>query len=348
MLLRMATSSMIPQENLVDHENDKKIPLLVAEDIIKIYQTGKIETQALRGVSFKVNPREKVFLIGHSGSGKTTLVNTIAGIIKPTSGKVFWKDLSKDITKSSLEEIIKARRSFAGVIFQDSRLLSHLTVKENIELAGHYAGINPKVIKKRSEFLLRFLNIWDKKDKREDTLSGGEKKRAAIATTLITNPRILIGDEPTGDLDVVTAESILDLFDRINKELGIAICIVTHSQQVASRADRILELRDGIIIGRHGKEIVLRNLEESRLLEVDRQNRLALPKSILSEVNDPKHFTISVKGSDVILTPVFDPNLYNNNGQEIITCAMCGKLVSHTAKFCPYCSETITNKKGTK
>ncbi len=343
----MAIRSQTPQEDLYIQENNENIPLLIAEDIIKIYQTGKIETQALRGVSFKVNPGEKVFLIGPSGSGKTTLVNTVAGIIKPTSGKVFWKDLSKDITKSSLEEIIKARRSFAGVIFQDSRLLSHLTVKENIELAGHYASINPRVIKRRSDFLLRFLNMWEKRDKREDTLSGGEKKRAAIATTLITNPRILIGDEPTGDLDIVTAENILDLFDRINKELGIALCIVTHSQQVAKRADRILELRDGIIIGRHGREIVLRNLEESRLLEMDRQNRLAIPKAILNAVNDPKHFTISTKGKNIILTPIFDPKLYNN-GQDVVTCAMCGKRVDHTAKFCPYCSETITHTKGTK
>ena len=347
MVLGMATTATTTENKTYIYEDNEKIPLLMAEDIIKIYQTGKIETQALRGVSFRVNPGEKVFLIGPSGSGKTTLVNTVAGIIKPTSGKVFWKDLSKDITKSTLEEIIKARRSFAGVIFQDSRLLPHLTVKENIELAGHYAGINPRIIKKRSEFLLRFLNIWEKRDKREDTLSGGEKKRAAIATTLITNPRILIGDEPTGDLDVVTAESILDLFDRINKELGIALCIVTHSQQVAARADRILELKDGIIIGRHGREIILRKLDDSRLLEIDRQNRLAIPKSILTSINDPKHFSISTKGDNIILTPVFDPNLYNN-GDEVITCAMCGKRVSPTAKFCPYCSEMITYSKGTK
>ncbi|MCG3223631.1 MAG: ATP-binding cassette domain-containing protein, partial [Candidatus Heimdallarchaeota archaeon] len=90
-----------------------------------------METQALRGVSFKVKPQEKLFLIGPSGSGKTTLVNVVAGITKPTSGKVFWKELSKDITRSTYEEIIKARRRFAGVIFQDSKLLSHLTVKEN-------------------------------------------------------------------------------------------------------------------------------------------------------------------------------------------------------------------------
>ncbi len=327
-------------------QNDKNgIPLLVAEDIIKIYQTGKIETQALRGVSFKVHAKEKLFLIGASGSGKTTLVNIVAGITKPTSGKVFWKDLSKDITRSSLEEIIKARRTFAGVVFQDSRLLPHLTVKENIELAGFYAKVPPKIVKRRSEFLLRFLEIWDKRNKKENTLSGGEKKRAAIATTLITNPRILIGDEPTGDLDVVTAESILDLFDRINEELGIALCIVTHSQQVATRADRILEISDGIIIGRHGKEVVLRNLDQSRLLEIDRQDRLAIPKEILQSIDNPTHFTASSKDGKIILSPIFDPNIYNNNVQEIITCSVCGKLVKNNARFCDNCGSTITNKR---
>ncbi|MCE7749017.1 MAG: ATP-binding cassette domain-containing protein [Candidatus Heimdallarchaeota archaeon] len=324
------------------------IPLLVAEDIIKIYQTGKIETQALRGVSFKVHSREKLFLIGASGSGKTTLVSIVAGITKPTSGKVFWKDLSKDITRSSLEEIIKARRAFAGVVFQDSRLLPHLTVKENIELAGFYAKVPPRIAKKRAEFLLQFLGIWDKRNKKENTLSGGEKKRAAIATTLITNPRILIGDEPTGDLDVVTAESILDLFDRINEELGIALCIVTHSQQVAARADRILEIKDGIIIGRHGKEVILRKLDESRLLEIDRQERIVLPREILQNVKNPTHFTASTKEGKIILNPVFDPNLYKNNIQDVVTCSVCGKLVRDNARFCNSCGSTITNKKGTK
>ena len=129
----------------------ESMPILEVEDIIKIYRTGKIETQALRGVSFKVLPGEKLFLIGPSGSGKTTLVSIVAGMVKPTSGKVFWKDLAKDITRSSLEEIIKARRDFAGVIFQDSRLLPHLTVEENIELAGYYAKVQSHIIKERTE-----------------------------------------------------------------------------------------------------------------------------------------------------------------------------------------------------
>ena len=315
------------------------IPILEVEDIIKVYKTGKIETQALRGVSFNVLPREKLFLIGPSGSGKTTLVSIIAGMVKPTSGKVFWKGLSKDITRSSLEEIIKARRNYAGVVFQDSRLLPHLTVKENIELAGHYAKVQSQIIKERSEFLLQFLGIWDKRDKKQNILSGGEKKRAAIATTLITNPSILIGDEPTGDLDVVTAESMLDLFDKINEELGIAICIVTHSQQVASRADRILELKDGIILGQHNSQIHLRKLEQSRMLAVDRQNRLAIPKSILQDLKNPKHFSISVKKDKIILNPVAEINL--NKNTQTRTCMVCGNLEIAKTNFCAKCGSVI-------
>jgi len=331
----------IPQKEETASFDIDSMPILEVEDIIKIYRTGKIETQALRGVSFKVLPKEKLFLIGPSGSGKTTLVSIISGMVKPTSGKVFWRGLTKDITRSSLEEIIKARRSFAGVVFQDSRLLPHLTVKENIELAGHYAKIQSHIIKERTEFLLQFLGIWDKKDKRQNTLSGGERKRATIATTLITNPSILIGDEPTGDLDVITAESILDLFDRINEELGIAICIVTHSQQVATRADRILELKDGIVLGQHSSQIHLRKLDKSRLLAVDRQNRLAIPKSILQEINNPIYFSISVENKNIVLKPIHDSNLFNNN-LKIRTCSVCGSLDKTNSSFCSNCGAVIT------
>ena len=340
----MTTSASTEKSESLIKEGDDLVPLLVAEDVIKIYQTGKIETQALRGVSFKVKPKEKLFLIGPSGSGKTTLVNVVAGITKPTSGKVFWKDLSKDITRSSYEEIIKARRTFAGVIFQDSKLLPHLTVKENIELAGYYAKIPSKIVKQRSEYLLKFMGIWDKRSKREDTLSGGEKKRAAIATTLITNPKILIGDEPTGDLDIETAESILDLFDKINQELDIAICVVTHSQQVASRADRILELRDGVIIGQHGGQISLRKLDESRLLEIDRQNRIVLPKTVLQDLENPKHFSISTENGKIILHPILQTDFEANNMKRITTCSICGNLVNNGAKFCHHCGSPITEK----
>ncbi len=146
-------------DEIYQSEKSSNLPILVAEDIIKIYRTGKIETQALRGVSFTIYEREKLFLIGPSGSGKTTLVNIVAGNVKPTSGKVFWKDLLKDITRSSFEEIIKARRSFAGLISQDTRLVSHLTVKENVELVGYYANLPSSVIKQRSEFLLNHLDL---------------------------------------------------------------------------------------------------------------------------------------------------------------------------------------------
>ena len=276
---------------------------MLAEDLIKIYRTGESETQALRGVSLKVHEGEKVFLIGSSGSGKTTLVNILAGIDKPTSGKVFWEDLSEDITRSSHEAIIKNRRNYVGVIFQDSKLIPHLTVEENIRLTAHYANLDSNETEKRLEFILKFMGIWEKRNKKQNKLSGGEQKRAAIVSTLITNPRIIIGDEPTGNLDIVTSYKILDLLDKINTELNVALLIVTHSQLVAQRADRIIEFSDGVILAQHSKNIQLRELKKTRELEMDRQNRIHIPQSILEELNNPKHFTINLENKKNCPTP---------------------------------------------
>ncbi|MHA1316621.1 MAG: ABC transporter ATP-binding protein, partial [Candidatus Heimdallarchaeaceae archaeon] len=287
-------------KNKFDSSSKTKVVLL-AEDLIKIYKTGESETQALRGVSLKVHEGEKVFLIGPSGSGKTTLVNILAGIDKPTSGKVFWGDLNEDITRSSHEEIIRNRRNYVGVIFQDSKLISHLTVEENIRLTAHYANLDFEETERRLEFILKFMGIWDKRNKKQNKLSGGEQKRAAIAYTLITNPRIIIGDEPTGNLDIVTSSKILDLLDKINVELNVALLIVTHSQLVAQRADRIIEFSDGVILAQHGKDIRLRELKQTRELEIDRQNRIHIPQSILEELNNPKHFTINLENKKIVL-----------------------------------------------
>ncbi|UJG42304.1 MAG: ABC transporter ATP-binding protein [Candidatus Heimdallarchaeum endolithica] len=296
---------MISSNNKLDSRERRNKVVLLAEDLIKIYRTGESETQALRGVSLKVHEGEKVFLIGPSGSGKTTLVNILAGIDKPTSGKVFWEDLREDITRSSHEAIIKNRRNYVGVIFQDSKLIPHLTVEENIRLTAHYANLDSDETEKRLEFILKFMGIWEKRNKKQNKLSGGEQKRAAIASTLITNPRIIIGDEPTGNLDIVTSNKILDLLDKINVELNVALLIVTHSQLVAQRADRIIEFSDGVILAQHSKNIQLRELKRTRELEMDRQNRIHIPQSILEELNNPKHFTINLENKKIVLRPIY-------------------------------------------
>ncbi|MHA1417293.1 MAG: ABC transporter ATP-binding protein, partial [Candidatus Heimdallarchaeaceae archaeon] len=228
-------------------------------------------------------------------------------------GKVFWGDLNEDITRSSHEEIIRNRRNYVGVIFQDSKLISHLTVEENIRLTAHYANLDFEETERRLEFILKFMGIWDKRNKKQNKLSGGEQKRAAIAYTLITNPRIIIGDEPTGNLDIVTSSKILDLLDKINVELNVALLIVTHSQLVAQRADRIIEFSDGVILAQHGKDIRLRELKQTRELEIDRQNRIHIPQSILEELNNPKHFTINLENKKIVLKPIYQQEDENEN-----------------------------------
>jgi len=143
----------------------------------------------------------------------------------------------------------------------------------------------------------------DKRKKRENELSGEEKKRVPLATALITQPKIIITDEPTGDLDLATANATLDLIDEINEELGVALLIVTHSQNVASRADRLLELlQDEIIIGQY-KSVKLRELGKSRHLELDKQSRLKLPKEILAKIGSPKHFIVMLDNGKLVLIP---------------------------------------------
>lgn len=338
-------SSLSDSSSLLGHSSSDKLPVLVAEDLIKIYRTGRSETQALRGVSLSVSEGEKLFLIGPSGSGKTTLVNIVSGLIKPTSGKVFWGDLSRDITRAPFDEIVKSRRSFAGIIFQDTKLLSHLTVKENIFLSGYYSGLSPDVINQRCEFLLQFLDLWDRRSFKPYMLSGGEKKRAEIATVLVSNPKLIIADEPTGDLDIVTATKILDLFDKVNKEFNVAILLVTHSQYVAKHADRLLEIQDGIILGHHSSEVRLRQLERSRLLQVDRQNRIKLPDDIYQSVGKPPHFQISfLDTNEIVLKPVFTQQGRHGNTQKVITCSVCGRFAGTEKRFCPYCGAPILNK----
>ena len=340
----MITKSTFSQEKELSAEF-ARMPVLVAEDLIKIYRTGKTETQALRGVSLTVFEKEKLFLIGPSGSGKTTLVSIVGGLIKPTSGKVFWSDLSRDITRSPYDEIIRTRRTFAGIIFQDTKLIPHLSVQENVVLSGYYSGLPSNVIKQRCEFLLKFLDIWDKRKLRQNFLSGGEKKRAEIATVLISNPKILIADEPTGDLDIVTANNILDFFDQINKEFNVALLVVTHSQYVAKRADRLLEIQDGIILGHHSASVQLRQLEKSRLLEVDRQKRLKLPDDLYKKIGEPPHFQVSYRQNELILKPVFTRNAGSADTQKVITCSACGRFVGANERFCPYCDSPLTVKR---
>jgi ABC-type lipoprotein export system ATPase subunit len=319
--------------------SDLQLPILNIEEVYKIYQSEKTETAALRGVSLSIYPGEKVALIGPSGAGKTTLVNIAAGLLPPTSGKIFWSGISRDISRLSQEQIIRERRYFAGLVFQETKLIPHLNVVQNVKLGGHLAGMQPVEIDKQANRLIDLVGLSDREKHRPGMLSGGERQRVALASSLITSPKLIIADEVTASLDPLTSEKILDVLDDINRELNVALLIATHAQQVASRAERIIEIKDGVILAIHGKSIRLRNLAKTRRLAVDSQNRISLPEDMMRMLGNPKSFRAKIIGQQIQLSIPEDETY---EVESVLTCSICGTLVEKGSRVCKQCGSVIT------
>lgn len=222
----------------------QKMSLLEVSNLKKIYTTrfGGSQVQALSSVSFSVVEGEYVAIMGESGSGKTTLLNILAALDKPTSGQVLLD--GRDITAIPERELAAFRRDKLGFVFQDFNLLDTFTLRDNIFLPLVLAGKSYEEMSGRIGPLAQKLGIAQLLGKYPYEVSGGEKQRAAVARALITNPRIILADEPTGALDSRATDALLRLFGEINED-GQTILMVTHSVNAASHAGRVLFLRDG-------------------------------------------------------------------------------------------------------
>lgn len=212
----------------------------------KIYTTrfGGNQVQALSDVSFSVETGEYVAIMGESGSGKTTLLNILAALDQPTSGKVFLD--GKDLTMVKEREIAAFRRDNLGFVFQDFNLLDTFSLKDNIFLPLVLAGKSPKEMELRLNPIAEQLGITHLLEKYPYEVSGGQKQRAAVARALISKPKLILADEPTGALDSKSTDGLLDVFSAIHAT-GQTILMVTHSTKAASRADRILFIKDGVL-----------------------------------------------------------------------------------------------------
>ncbi|XCP83850.1 ABC transporter ATP-binding protein [Roseburia hominis] len=220
--------------------------LLEVKNVKKTYTTrfGGNQVQALADVSFAVEPREFVAIMGESGSGKTTLLNILAALDKPTGGKVFLK--GRDLTTVKEREIAAFRRQNLGFVFQDFNLLDTFSLKDNIFLPLVLAGKKYEEMERRLEPIARQLGIQELMEKFPYEVSGGQKQRAAVARALITNPQLVLADEPTGALDSRASDELLELFGEINAN-GQTILMVTHSVKAASHAGRVLFIKDGVV-----------------------------------------------------------------------------------------------------
>jgi putative ABC transport system ATP-binding protein len=221
-------------------------PILQTENLSKTYRIGKVETQALRGVSISVEAGEFVAIMGQSGCGKSTLLHLLGGLLSPTGGKIIID--GEDLSKVSDAQRTDIRRRKIGFVFQRFNLFPTLTADGNLRLAERiYAG-NGKGSEERRREVLRLLKLENKINNKPLELSGGEQQRVALARAVINNPAIILADEPTGNLDSENSRIVLDMFKELNERLGQTIIMITHNPEAATNCNRIIQMRDGLVV----------------------------------------------------------------------------------------------------
>ncbi|OOF37513.1 lipoprotein-releasing ABC transporter ATP-binding protein LolD [Rodentibacter heidelbergensis] len=219
--------------------------LLQCENISKFYQEGDNQTQVLKGVSFAMQPNELVAIVGSSGSGKSTLLHTLGGLDQPTSGEVFIKGQS--LQKASEAELAKLRNQHLGFVYQFHHLMADFSALENVMMPLLIGRQNKTEAKDRAEKMLNAVGLSHRIAHRPSALSGGERQRVAIARALVNHPALVLADEPTGNLDHKTTESIFELIQTLNQEQNIAFLLVTHDMALAEKLSRRLTMQDGVL-----------------------------------------------------------------------------------------------------
>ena len=220
--------------------------LIEIQDLTKTYKMGELEVRALRGVSLQVQKGEILSIMGPSGSGKSTLMNSLGCLDQATSGKYYLDGV--DVSALSDNALAEIRNQKIGFVFQTFNLLARTSALQNVELPLIYRAMSNRERRRRVEEALDQVGLADRIHHRPNELSGGEQQRVAIARALVTEPSIILADEPTGNLDSISGAEIMTIFQRLNDELGITVIFVTHDPNIAAHTKRIVRLRDGRVI----------------------------------------------------------------------------------------------------
>lgn len=226
--------------------------MLRVEGLSHAFKNGTETTPVLHHIDFSVKKGEMVALLGSSGSGKSTMLNLMAGLMKPTEGRIFIAD--HNIALMNENKLAEFRRTHIGFIFQAYELIANLTVRENVELPLVFQSVHPSIRKKKALALLEQVGIPDKAEMFPSQLSGGQQQRVSIARSLITEPSIIFADEPTGNLDTKTEEEIIAILKRLNESMKTTFIIVTHEREVAVHTQHIITLRDGYLVTEQEQE----------------------------------------------------------------------------------------------
>ena len=286
-------------------------PYITCEDLFKIYKVADLEVVALRGLDLKVDRGEVVAIVGASGSGKSTLLNILAGYDNPSAGNI--RVGKRDLLRMNPGDVEEYRKLEVGFIWQQTsrNLFPYLTALENVALPMMLTSVKRTERNERASRLLNIVGLAHRLDHTPEKLSGGEQQRVAIAVGLANNPPLLLADEPTGELDDVTASEILDLFGEVNNELGTTIVIVTHDPDIAYKVGRVVLIRDGKTSTEIRRRVSYQSISGSADTEkeleefilVDGNGRIQVPRDILEELGIGERAKIETSDGKVIIAP---------------------------------------------
>ena len=319
--------------------------ILRADSLYHIYESNAEDGNvvALRGLSVSIGEGEAVAVVGPSGSGKSTLLKCLGALMKPSAGSV--ELAGRRVTRLTGPELVSLRQQTVSFIFQDSNLLPHLNALNNVAQPLLHQGELARPSRRKAQELLDRLGVGDRALGMPEQLSGGEQQRVAIARALITNPKLILADEPTGALDPITSREVLALFKQLHKEDGVAFLLVTHSKEVAAFCERSLELREGRFIAQHGGDVDIADLTDSRELIVDDSGTVTLPPAVLLEIGGPGRFELPEVSRDLLhLERVEDDRIYLDGAGTMklsSTCPACfHQYEDSDEQLCPECGSS--------
>jgi len=293
--------------------NEENTPMVLCENLVKIYKTEDTEVFALQGLDLTIERKELMAIIGNSGSGKSTFLNMLGGLDRPSAGKLIVD--GKDLFQMNNQELVAYKRKTVGFVWQNNarNLLPYLSAYQNIQLPMLLES--EKKRKERALELLSRVGLSHKRDSRLSELSGGEQQRIAIAIALANKPKLLLADEPTGAVDAKTGAYILDLFREINQEEDVTIVIVTHDRMLSKKVHRVAAIRDGKI----SSERIMKKDYRDRISEItgfsedlvtqdeyailDRAGRVQIPKETLEDLGiDGNKVKIDIRNGEIVLS----------------------------------------------